>query len=315
MVETYSIIENIDNSIIAINNYVRDNGYEFVEVEITELESKFSNLFHLPETYDRTSEIQINDQKVSKQFYDLFSKSRLYNKDSRVTGRIVLLKRVKKFEQKISGEHVNLKTPTSILFETSEFSRVLVRKLRLFKKGDIRFYKVFHKEEFTNQIYNSLSQTNNNNSGELYSVTEEEIIELLIHLNEINFENQLCNLGLKNFELTYNIYDYSVKYISLMTVLESIFNKGRDQITHIVSRHLAILVSKNSIEFQSNYKRIKNLYNLRSKIVHGNELKPKDELVKSTKILEDYVREALKFCLKINKNKDQLFDLLNEKGF
>jgi Apea-like HEPN len=98
-----------------------------------------------------------------------------------------------------------------------------------------------------------------------------------------------------------------------MTCLESLFNLGRDQITHTVSRHLSIILSTNATEFQLNYKRIKKLYGIRSTIVHGGTTNEKIEDV--TYELQDKVSKAMLYCFKTDLNKSELFDKLNQSGY
>ena len=125
--------------------------------------------------------------------------------------------------------------------------------------------------------------------------------------------NSLTELSISNFNLSYEISDLKTRYITLMTCLESLFNQGRDQITHTVSRHLTLIISNSEKEFQENYYRVKNLYGLRSAIVHGSSTK--ENLSDATSELQNKVRQAINYCLQLNYNKKELFDKLNSMGF
>ena len=98
-----------------------------------------------------------------------------------------------------------------------------------------------------------------------------------------------------------------------MTCLESLFNLGKDQIAHTISRHLALILSSDKDEFKINYARIKKLYNIRNGIVHGVEYKGN--------LMDDYidlcekVRRAINYCNTAGLTKEQLFEHLNLSGF
>ena len=125
--------------------------------------------------------------------------------------------------------------------------------------------------------------------------------------------NQLTELAIDNFNLSYNIVDVRTKYLSLMTCLESLFNTSTNQISHTVSRHLALIISKNIDEFNNNYRRIKELYGIRNRIVHGGTVS--EDISKATDDLQEKARIAINDCLKTNLNKLQLFEKFNVMGY
>lgn len=98
-----------------------------------------------------------------------------------------------------------------------------------------------------------------------------------------------------------------------MTCLESLMNLGSHQITHTVSRHLSLIISNSIAEFQTNYVRTKELYDIRSSIVHGGKIN--EDLTKVTTELHDKVRSVINYCLKLNVDKKTLFAKLNAAGF
>jgi hypothetical protein len=124
--------------------------------------------------------------------------------------------------------------------------------------------------------------------------------------------NRLSELAFQNFQDSYRIVDPRLRFLTLMTALECLFNCGKDQIAHTISRHVALIVSKDSDSFQINYSKMKKLYNLRNGYIHGSSIKkPKEELFE----LEEYVREALNYTLKSDSSKEVLFTQLNKMGY
>lgn len=318
MVETYAILNNTNDSILKLNPFLKTKGYEFIKIGLQELEEKFSDLFYLPRKYSETGKIKIGDQIISKEFYIAFNSSPLFNWETKHSGSLILLKNLEKFkfEQKAEKGILKLDLAQSIVFQTSSFCDILIRKLRLFKNGDIENVLVFHKEESQNQIYLRISKPlGKDHNYKVYQIEDNEIEDLLTHLSKEIEESPLIKLSLKNFELSYQIEDVKVKFVTLMTCLETLFNRGNDQISHIVSRHLSLIISQDEATFCVNYKKMKSLYTLRSKIVHGTQLKPKDKIVEEVELLQDLVRKAISYCHSLNKTQDELFDFLNSKGY
>jgi hypothetical protein len=65
-------------------------------------------------------------------------------------------------------------------------------------------------------------------------------------------------------------------FLSLTTLLEALFSTGSSEITHTLSERTALLLGKSATERIEIYERVKKLYNTRSKIIHGRQVR-KDE--------------------------------------
>ena len=59
-------------------------------------------------------------------------------------------------------------------------------------------------------------------------------------------------------------------YLSLMTVFEALLSTGKTEITHQIAERTAFLLEDNEEGRLAVYKRIKHLYNTRSRLVHGD---------------------------------------------
>jgi hypothetical protein len=147
-----------------------------------------------------------------------------------------------------------------------------------------------------------------------YTIDDEDVSKLSTTLKAKYESNQLTELAAKNFSLVYDIPDGRIRYITLMTCLESLFNLGKDQIAHTIARHLSIILSEDKEQFKKNYTEIKKLYNMRNNIVHGSEYKG-DDLMKDYLNLADKVRKAIIYCNTPSLTKEKLFEELNIRGF
>ena len=100
-----------------------------------------------------------------------------------------------------------------------------------------------------------------------------------------------------------------------MISLESLFHPSdQAELRYRISRNTAVLLGRNkkydSVEVYSN---IRQLYDKRSKIVHTGMkgIINNDDLLN----LRSYVRESIKMIIGLNKNKEDMLNLLNKSGF
>jgi hypothetical protein len=111
----------------------------------------------------------------------------------------------------------------------------------------------------------------------------------------------------------YDLPDGRIRFVTLMTCLESLFNLGKDQIAHTIARHLSIIISTDKSQFNTNYTLIKKLYNKRNSIVHGGEYK--GDIIQDYLDLSNKVRAAIGYCNVDGLTKEKLFEDLNSIGF
>lgn len=68
-----------------------------------------------------------------------------------------------------------------------------------------------------------------------------------------------------NHKLTHN---RPIQFTTLMTCLEIMLVEGKGELSDKISRNVAVIFSRNKEEGNEIYRKLKNLYNIRSKIVH-----------------------------------------------
>lgn len=315
-VETYAIFLNVDESIINLNPYIEKLGYIFISFNLKDLEQNFFDLITFPKGFKSQNQVIVDNNKfaISNEFYQAITHHDLFGFHFLSEEKTYFLKR----KEDITISVINGNQRSDQLSKEYEKLRSItdniIDQFRLFKKGDVFCPMKFQIATDTRKIVvKGFGQKNRMIASNKFGLSTNEIRSFMNSF-EIQFApNNLTELAVSNFFLSYEIFDLKTKYITLMTCLESLFNQGRDQITHTVSRHLSLIISKSESEFHMNYYRVKELYKIRSTIVHGSN--PKENLSKVTQELQNKVRLAINFCLSFTGNKKQLFDKLNSLGF
>lgn len=313
LVESYGIFINVDKTILETNFFLEKYGYTFQIIHLEELEKNFYDLFNLPKKFDSTERIgfEDSDKTISREFYNLLMHNSLFGYLNSFNQEIYLLKRIQDYEQKVENNIVNSGYSFKIINESKRIVNCILQQFRLLRGGDIACPIQFHITKDDRKVAMKYG-TNKRFGHSVFTLTGRDIKELSNSFS-LEFEsNKLTELALSNFNLAYEIPDIKTRYVTLMTCLESLFNLGRDQIAHTVSRHLAIIISDSSKEFEENYYNLKKLYSTRSTIVHGGEV---EGLADITNELFEKVRLAIRFCLSLNESKKELFNRLNLTGF
>lgn len=315
-IETYALFHNVDSSILLVNDVLKKFGYIFVKIDLTQLENKFFELLDFPNEFKSKNSVQLPNSTltISNEFFQVLINNQLFGHNAILNEEVFFLKATSNFQQAVIENTVNMSDAISILGKFQTFSDSLLQQFRLFKNGDIFYSTIFQISKTTNKITSKYSTNfSSSNGGQLFNLKEEDIINIDSFFVSLFSKNPTTELAINYFNLTYTLRDEKTKFMLLMSCLESLLNLGKDQISHTISRHLSIIISENKDEFLSNYKAIKKLYSIRSKIVHG-ENHP-ENLVDNLHQLQNFTRSAINFCL-INKfSKKELFDYLNSKGF
>ena len=189
-----------------------------------------------------------------------------------------------------------------------------IRLMRLFKEGNIgmplQYY--FLKDPLTSLLQSSEQAYISSRS--CYSLSDVEIDQLQNFLEKTNlpFKHKYIQLAFENFELSYKVDSPQLAFLTLMNGLEASFNPVRGEIIYRLSRNCAVLLGKNKQDADEIYRNVKNLYDLRSSIVHGGKVN-----VEGGKIFElrGYLRESIKKLYILDKPKEEVLKNLNESGF
>lgn len=311
--DSYALIQNVDDSIIKLNPLIDNYGYRFIVIDIEEFEKDFSEIVNLPRRNEYTRDVIVGEgqHKISYEFQSALIDNPYfgYSFIQLEKPEIILLHRFSYFSN--NSQQETFLHSLARIRAFGDFIHNLILQLRLYKTGDICCTLQFQMGIFGNISYRNSKAFIGTNK--VFSITDIDIAHIKDSLSFKYRSTKLTDLAVNNFNLTYDIPDIRIRYITLMTCLESLFNQGKDQIAHTISRHLSIIISKDKEEFKTNYSRIKKLYALRSTIVHGS--KHVEHLDADYLDLENKVRFAINYCSKLDITREALFDSLNLMGF
>jgi hypothetical protein len=182
--------------------------------------------------------------------------------------------------------------------------KALLTKLRLFMNGDIRFGTIARKVQ--SRFFGWMNITgykSSPNSRIKYNFD-------CFNLQKFKKFSSLWEEGAgekfrENFSLSSEYFESAKekeklrdKLIDYMIVLESLLTEGTSELGFQISFRTALLISKDEKEFISNKDRLKELYNKRSRIVHGEKTKHPEKsknqvTVEDIEFLGEAVRKVL----------------------
>ncbi len=192
-----------------------------------------------------------------------------------------------------------------------------LRLVRLFKEGNVVIpYSC---------LYRSLPDGNPKIAGLVRSYpiwdmtpftlepSESEEVRAFVTNRSLPLPEEYLQLAFEGFELSYEIHDAGLAFLSLMIAMEVLLNPSDHELRYRVSRNTGVLLGLNRAEGEAVFKEMKNLYDKRSKLVHtGNRsLASRKDMLR----LRQYVREAIKEALRSGMPKDALLSTLNMCGF
>ena len=129
---------------------------------------------------------------------------------------------------------------------------------------------------------------------------------------KLNVENRSDNYKamIRMYDTSYLIGLCESEYIMLFSILEMLLGSGHSEITYQISRGTALLLSNSVDEMLQIYKRMKKLYEARSKYVHSGKAIDHKHLFE----LREIVRKVLLKIAELGYHtKEKKFDELREK--
>jgi hypothetical protein len=223
-----------------------------------------------------------------------------------------------------SLQNVSSCNSSKVFLEIAKFDNTLVidyleptiRLMRLFKEGDIRmpvkFYYLLQNDKIEERMRGEFGQHISNEPYHL-EASEIPILRSFIQNMELPFKRDFLQLSFENFELSYEILDIQLAFLVLMIGLETLLNPFHDEVRYRVSRNIAVLLGEDRGNSEEIFAQAKKLYDKRSEIVHSGKKRiiEKEDLLK----LRGYLRKAIKETYFMGKEKSEITDLLNSRGF
>lgn len=290
----YFVLNRVYESILKLNPILEKYGFVFESYDLKEFILKFDQVLSFG--------AKLKDRRY---YLTFFNNSPMF--DFYVTGNrpMIILRNINSLDY----------TPGKITPFEDAFVKKLITILRLYKSGMIEEIMVFQYDITSKECPSyGFKKMRKDTVSDEYIIEDNDVEKIDALLQKEIVISATVKLAFDSFNEYYEIKQSTLKYVTLMTALESIFNQGNQQIAHTCSRHLSILISENVEEFNENYKSMKKLYDFRSKIVHGIKYKDIDIKGKLSE-LERYVRIVLNILLYLDISKDELFIELNCKGF
>jgi len=193
-----------------------------------------------------------------------------------------------------------------------------LRLLRLFKEGNpiMRYAFLYYEKDQGVEITNVAEERPIADNTQ-FALADAEIPEAQVFIDEhrLPFTDSFIQLAFESFDLSYEIPEPGLAFLSLMIAMEALFSPkdNYSEITHRISRNTAVLLGKDQEDGAKVFEDMKDLYKKRSKIVHQGKRAAvtRQDVLK----LRQYVRETIKEAIKSGMSKDALLDTLNSCGF
>src|SRR5580704_5903490 len=108
-VESYALMTNADSSILQLNPFLEKYGYQFILVNLGELEAHFSDLVGLRKPYDSRGTVQVDGvgYSISNQFYETIQHNLVFGLNLIHEKYLVLLKSTDDYEQVVMSKTIN----------------------------------------------------------------------------------------------------------------------------------------------------------------------------------------------------------------
>lgn len=205
-----------------------------------------------------------------------------------------------------------------VLDEMHKCAQDKCRLLRLFKEGNIVLARSFlyHLGNTDGEVkpfgfiseYPILDATRFTLTANEFSAAESFLQTISLPLSERSVQ-----LAFESFDLSYEIHDDGLAFLSLMIAMEVLLNPSKDELRYRVSRNTGVLLGQDRGRGEATFKEMRDLYDKRSKLVHAGDrsLVSREDMLK----LRQYVREAIKEAMRSGMSKDALLGTLNACGF
>lgn len=307
----YSEILGCDDSVLAFNSYLKVYGVEIIRVELDEFNRDFKKYWG-PTGYPlHNAKVSLNEIEISSLLAEIIKNRMTYGYKFKsyflFLKSLDTLKTEVKIWDDLLAEGINYMEETRQLFGEVFLKMKLVLGCRLFKLG------IFIRDAKNNVAFKGNVNLPISTSSHLLNFSE---IDKAIDVEHVfglhKAECTSLSLAVQIFNRAYLFSDERVLFLQLVIALESILNSGGFQVTHIVSRHVSLIISTSKEEFQNNFKLMKRLYGTRSQIAHGNDVK---SLKQDLSQLELITRKVLIRLYSLDMEKKELFSCLNECGY
>lgn len=135
--------------------------------------------------------------------------------------------------------------------------------------------------------------------GKDYSLSAKEarwakrLMTKLDTYTESSGKDNSIELALDYFNSSYSKIRARDKFIDLMVAMDALYGIG-SELSYRLSLRVSFLLGRDELSIRSIYENMKQIYSLRSRIVHGGRRQPNEKHLETfTSLLEEYVRATL----------------------
>lgn len=132
-------------------------------------------------------------------------------------------------------------------------------------------------------------------------------------------DNEILKLIIEIYDSNLYTSNFRILFINFTTCLELLLVQGRSEITYKISRGIAVLLSSSKKEGKILYEKMKELYNMRSVLVHEGKYDDTKFIKKYNtdpmREIKQITNEAIRKLIELNLDKENLILLLNENGY
>jgi len=197
-----------------------------------------------------------------------------------------------------------------------EVVRPFIQLLRLYGEGNLAIPLEFRYYVDARGRHPFMAQINPRTRARLtYRIEPNNLPDLKSFLEEtkLPFSDPTLELARQYYDTSYESIGAGMRYITLMTGMEVLFNRGKDQIRYTLSRYAAVLLGHTEDDSVRVFRAMKKHYDVRSEIVHTGRAKGATE--DAIKDLRGFLRDCIKTLYQIGLVKEQYCDKLDALGF
>lgn len=191
-----------------------------------------------------------------------------------------------------------------------------VKILRLLRPGDIylSFFASYTVGDEGEIELNSSTEDTFSRTGRVLRIPRAERFSVneFIERNPPGIIPSYIRLAQKHYDLSFEVSDTALSFISLVTSLEVLLNSSSSELRYRVCRNTAVLLGTSKQKSRLIFDKMKRLYDIRSQLVHTGACKKFSE--SDVPELKELVRVAIRKAIEIGKTKEKLEEKLTESA-
>ncbi|UTB32706.1 MAG: HEPN domain-containing protein [Methanobacterium sp. ERen5] len=190
----------------------------------------------------------------------------------------------------------------------------VIKMLRLYKEGNVQMPFRYYYKDTSGIMLLTGEHTCESIEAKPFVLNKDEFKDFKKFINNGKFFiNTSVNLAFSNFEASYEVNHFNIKFLTLMNAMEILFHPAEaGELSYRISRNFAVLMGTNIEESKKYYKDMKKFYSKRSDLVHRGYTKKRITIGDVNK-LRKYVRDSIKVFLDLHET--EIYEILTYHGF